>query len=68
MRKINEQTLKEASNCLNRAWRELAKFSCCGVGCKDCPMWCEEAGKCLACLVSRHARSAKLEVDYNDNH
>lgn len=38
MGKINEQTLKEASNCMHRAWLELTRFSCLGIRGEACPM------------------------------
>lgn len=62
------QGYSDATQRLLKAREILLDYECDKGNCVDCPMWFGEAGKCLACLVSRHAVSAKLKEDYDDNH
>ena len=62
------QEYSDATQRLLKAREILLDYDCGKGNCVDCPMRFGAARKCLVRLVSRHAISAKLKEDYNDNH
>ena len=69
MRKLNEQTLKEASDRLYQAVAVLDSFDCYSLHCDSCPL--QYKGRCVAHILDEmHTQAVKRlqEATENDNH
>ena len=68
MRKINEQTLNEASDRLYQAVAVLDSFDCYGLHCDSCPL--QYRGRCAASILDEMRTQAvkRAQEAKNDNH